>query len=520
MGNIMSKDKPIGGESEDAVKPEAAVNRRDAFKGVAGAAATVAVSVGAPAQAAAQPTGVCDPKNPYGGGPGTGITLPPYYKPTPSLNNNNVYFPGTEELGKGEMRISFVGSCPWPPRRDQAGTCIMVELGNGKRFFFDFGSGCLRNIIAMQVPQAMINDIFLTHLHVDHYADLPYMLPFTASMGRYKPLRVTGPSGRTPDLGTKAMTDNMKKMMKWHLEEFETCPIGDGYEIDVTEFDFKKENDVCYDKDGVVIRHWPRSHGKDGASAYRLDWNGLSFVWTGDGQPDELTAKYAKGCDVFVTESQNDLGGLVSQKMGVPPIFFNYVIDTHHTPHYAVGYLMKQVQPRIGMVTHVISEPGLENELSAGVRAHWDGFFAVGAPDVKVVNVTKDAIWIREAALPGLGNPVRPKPQDMLAQFMAPGQLVPPMEITFPPVTRPREQQQDAYFRQIEIDPAKYMPKDVLRPLVTSLPPITINIPDMITQKLGAKVDAKIDDAMESVHDLRKKIEEMQQKLKNRLEGK
>ena len=137
-------------------------------------------------------------KNPYGGGPGTGLSLPAYYKPTPSLKNNNVYFPGLEELGKDEMRISFVGSCPWPPRRDQAGTCIMVELGNGGRFFFDFGSGCVRNIVAMQIPPAMINDIFLTHLHVDHYADIPYMLPFTAASGRFKPLRVTGPSGRTP----------------------------------------------------------------------------------------------------------------------------------------------------------------------------------------------------------------------------------------------------------------------------------------------------------------------------------
>ena len=50
------------------------------------------------------------------------------------------------------MRISFVGSCPYPPRRDQAGTCIMVELGNGDIFFFDFGPGCLRNIVGMQLP--------------------------------------------------------------------------------------------------------------------------------------------------------------------------------------------------------------------------------------------------------------------------------------------------------------------------------------------------------------------------------
>ena len=29
------------------------------------------------------------PRNPYGGGPGTGITLPPYFKPTPSVQSRN-----------------------------------------------------------------------------------------------------------------------------------------------------------------------------------------------------------------------------------------------------------------------------------------------------------------------------------------------------------------------------------------------------------------------------------------------
>ena len=113
--------------------------------------------------------------NPYGGGPGTGITLPPYYRPTPSVGNRNNYFPTAEKLGHDEMRISFVGSCPYPPRRDQAGTCIMVELGDGQRLFFDFGPGCFRNILAMCVPAAEINDIFLTHLHIDHYHDISYL---------------------------------------------------------------------------------------------------------------------------------------------------------------------------------------------------------------------------------------------------------------------------------------------------------------------------------------------------------
>lgn len=112
-------------------------------------------------------------KNPYGGGPGTGISLPSYFKPTENLKNTNFYYPGTEELGPEEMRVSFVGSCPWPPRRNQAGTLIMIELGNGNIFFFDLGNGSIHNIIAMGVHPAVINDIFITHLHADHYADLP-----------------------------------------------------------------------------------------------------------------------------------------------------------------------------------------------------------------------------------------------------------------------------------------------------------------------------------------------------------
>ncbi len=108
--------------SEDETGPrKAGLDRRDALKDTAGAAATVAAAVAAtPALGAAE--AALDPeKNPYGGGPGTGISLPPYFRPTDGLKNNNVYYPGTEELGEDEMRISFVGSAPWPPRRDQAG---------------------------------------------------------------------------------------------------------------------------------------------------------------------------------------------------------------------------------------------------------------------------------------------------------------------------------------------------------------------------------------------------------------
>ena len=104
-----------------------------------------------------------------------------------------------------------MGSNPWPPRMTQASTCIMVELGSSKRLFFDFGPGCLRNIIANQVPVPEINDIFLTHLHIDHYGELPYLWQFAPFNGRWKPLRVIGPSGRTAAMGTEAMCEHVEE---------------------------------------------------------------------------------------------------------------------------------------------------------------------------------------------------------------------------------------------------------------------------------------------------------------------
>jgi ribonuclease Z len=444
------------------------LKRRDMLKNMGAAALGMAAAgVIVPSEASAQSSpDDCIPVNPYGGGASTGVQFPAYYKPTPSVKSRNNYFPSSETIGADEMRISFIGSCPYPPRRDQAGTCIMVELGNGSRFFFDFGPGCVKNILAMGIAMPAINDIFLTHLHVDHYHDLSYLLPFSAWSGRWKmSLRVTGPSGRTPELGTKGMVAGMKQMLKWHLEAFDACPIGDGYEVEVNEFDWKDENGICYDKDGVTIRHWRRSHAKDGASAYRLDWNGLSFVWTGDGRPDELTAKYAKGVDVFVTECQPDLSRLNQYKYGLPPILYNYTVDIHHTQNYAAGYLMKQVNPRCGMVTHMAFDNDTLNETSADIRAHWNGLFLYGAPDVVVVNVTKDAIWHREAALPGFSGASFPNPTLL---FGDPLPLATGMGIV-PQPKIPREDQQEQKTRDLEIDPHKYYPPSVYREQITKL---------------------------------------------------
>ncbi len=462
--------------------------RRDFLKGsgaVAGGLAAATVAGSSTASAAEGQS-----KNPYGDRPGGGISLPDYYKPWPAIKNRNMYLPGTEILPKNEMRITFLGSSPWPPNPLQKGTSMLVELGNGtsqpRRFFFDLGNGSVGHAIALQVPAALINDIFISHLHVDHFADLPYMYPFRAFSGGFTPLRVYGPSGRTPELGTKHMVKHMKEMCRWHEENFDSCPIGDGFEIQVTEFDWKERNGICYDQDGVKVRHWPRSHVKDGASAYRLDWEeaGLSFVWTGDGRPDELSVEFGKGADVFVSEGTIDTPALSALKVGSPAELWEYTIDIYHTMYYAAGYMFKQAQPRMAAICHFEwSGDQLAAESIAEVRSHWHGLFMFGM-DLRVINVTKDAIWARDAVInQGGAAPASMDPR----WFVKPGEKL-PEKIEFPTPRLPREMQQAQFLRDLEIDPKLYYPPGAYRKPVQKWPGVTLNPREMLKAR-GIDVD-------------------------------
>ncbi len=357
------------------------------------------------------------------------------------------WFPNTENVQPNEMRIHFMGTAPMI-RPGQMNTSIWVMLGNGDNFAFDIGEGSVANYVASGIALNEIKKVFITHLHVDHYNALPYVWMFgTWAGGWHENLRVFGPSGRTKEYGLDAMIDGMKKMTAWHRDAFSVFPVGVGWDIESNEFDFKDNGGVIYNENGVKIIHWERSHAKDGASAYRLDWNGLCFVWTGDGRPSELDEVYAKGCDVYVTELQQEVVEINAGIQGVPPFLARFTIDTHHTPAYASGYLANQVQPRLFMTTHMSYDPYVAEETVAEVREHWKGPFHFGAPDGIVVNVTKDQIWVREGVLPDFPNAKAPQ------QDFGNGQLIIPM----PPTSRAEIQNQE--IRDQQLDPDLYYPE-------------------------------------------------------------
>ncbi len=55
--------------------------------------------------------------------------------PTGTVLDRDVYYPGTEELGRDEMRVIACGTGMPNARPKQAASCWLVELGNGVNSF-------------------------------------------------------------------------------------------------------------------------------------------------------------------------------------------------------------------------------------------------------------------------------------------------------------------------------------------------------------------------------------------------
>jgi ribonuclease Z len=188
-----------------------------------------------------------------------------------------------------------------------------------------------------------------------------------------------------------------------------------------------------------------------------------------------LSAEYGRGADVFVSEGTIDTPWLTGLKVGAPAKLWEYTMDIYHTPYYAAGYLFKQAQPRMGAICHFEwSDDSLMAESVAEIRAHWDGLFMFGL-DLNVINVTKEAIWVRQAVDVNGAAPASMDPR----WFVKPGERL-PETIDFPTPRNPRENQQEQFVRDLEIDPQLYYPPHAYRKPTQTWPGVTINPREML----------------------------------------
>ena len=334
----------------------------------------------------------------------------------------DTYYPNTEDLAPDEMRVIACGTGMPTTRAFQAAACFLVELGNGDKFLFDIGSGSAERISSLQIPYNYLDKVFVGHLHTDHFGALHDLFIGGALMGRNVPLRVWGPSGATPELGTAYALDHMQKMLTWDMAGRAGNVDFRGYRMEVNEFDYKLENEPIYEENGVTIRTFPAIHSIDGSVSYSLEWNGLKFVFSSDTYPNKWFVEYAKDADLVIHECFIAAPDLVN-KMRFSPESALLVGTQVHTAPEAFGKVMSAVKPRLAVAYHFFKDFDTTPQVYDRIRKTYDGPLSL-AEDYMVWNITKDKIEVRMAATeehtwaPPLAAPAQPPSLDDRVAFV------------------------------------------------------------------------------------------------------
>ena len=325
------------------------------------------------------------------------------------------YAPNSEDLAPDEMRLIACGTGMPTLRPKQAASCWLLELGNGDKFIFDVGTGSGERIAAMQIPYNYLDKVFLSHLHTDHFGDLDALFVGGALAGRQKPLRVWGPSGDTPERGTKYALDHLRKALTWDLDGRQGLTDPRGYHLEVHEFDYKGMNQIVYQENGVTIRSFPAIHSLDGPVSFSVEWNGLKFVFGGDTFPNKWYDEYAKDADLAIHECFIAVPDMITKFKFTPQSALAVGTQIHTAPE-AFGKVMSRIKPRMAVAYHFFKDFDTTASINDRIRTTYDGPLSL-AEDYMVWNITKDDIRVRLAIIdedvwppPATEKPQKPDP--------------------------------------------------------------------------------------------------------------
>ena len=293
------------------------------------------------------------------------------------------YFPGTEVLAADEMRVTALGTGRPFSRLAQANAGWLVELGNGDKFVFDFGFGSFSRFAALEVALGDITALFASHLHADHVGDFAAYWVGGRLGGRLDRLEFLGPSGSEPEHGFASFTAHQLASYSWDRVTRTGLMPAAGDTVNVTEFAWAA-TEVVYERNGVRVTSFPAVHIHDGAVSFRLDWSGMSFVYSGDTAPNRFLLEQAEGVDILVHESFNSTDQLI-RKSGYAPERAEGVGAWAHTQPVDAGRVFDLTRPGMAVAFHFNNDFDTGMEVGEQIREHYDGPLRL-ADDLMVFN--------------------------------------------------------------------------------------------------------------------------------------
>lgn len=240
-----------------------------------------------------------------------------------------------------------------PGATGRASSSYLVLLEGAPRVLIDAGPGAFARLGESHVSLARLDTVLLTHLHVDHAAELPGIVKARA-VSSSGPIHfdVYGPAGHAAANAAPAFpsTSRFMKLLFGsdgafaYLRDF-AAPIT----FSVTDLPrpgtgIGGEPAVILVRGDLKVSAIAGHHGDAPAIIYRIDYRGKSMVFSGDVDPSGLPAlaKISTGADLLVYDQ------VVLDRPDSPEVLYSL-----HSPPSDIGSLAARAHVKALLLSHL-----------------------------------------------------------------------------------------------------------------------------------------------------------------------
>lgn len=270
-----------------------------------------------------------------------------------------------------------------------------VVMAGGRPYLVDCGYGTVRGLVQAGLALANISDVFVSHLHNDHTADIAAMLSlkWTGGQAAPQPVHVWGPPG------SKAMVDGAIAFFRGDneirmIDEGRTVKaetIFSGHDLSapgITEV-FKDERVTVQAVENEHFANRAKEKMTHRSFAYRFNAPDRSIVFSGDTAYSTGLIELARGADVLVCEAmamsmRRQLEA--TNRGGNTESIGRHVLETHVSTE-EVGKMAAEAKVKTVVLYHLVGLPAAgsaDDALIPDVKKFFDGEVLVGADQMRI----------------------------------------------------------------------------------------------------------------------------------------
>jgi ribonuclease BN (tRNA processing enzyme) len=239
-----------------------------------------------------------------------------------------------------------------PGAAGRASSCYLVLIDGSARILVDAGPGSFARLGEARVALTDVDIVLLTHLHIDHAAELPglFKARAVASSGAIV-FNVWGPAGSVPntDGAYFPSTRTFFRLLFGpqgafaYLRDFSAPITFNAHDI-ATQVKANSQPQLIHKEGALAITAIAGHHGDAPSVIYRIDYAGRSVTFSGDIDSLALPnlSSIARGSDLLVFNT------VVLDPPGSPPILY-----TLHTPPRAIGLTAQQAGVHALLLSHL-----------------------------------------------------------------------------------------------------------------------------------------------------------------------